>query len=239
METENDFNLSNALALWRQALLAQGEILPEEIRELESHLRSSVDGLKQRGLKEEEAFWLARRRLGSGEKIALEFAQAKPYRLWQSRLHWLTAGVLGAYVWTTGLSLFTNGLALRETWGGNWWLAEVVVFAILTGGMVWLAAPRAHTCFRSLGKIFSSPWRMALGWFLLAAFCVGMTWQTVRMFSQFSSHTDAIGIGVVAGAAAAIWSSSLNNAFAAGLLVLATLALNWRWKKLAAKSANE
>src|SRR5208282_305454 len=110
METENDFNLNSAVTSWRQELLAHAEILPEEIRELESHLRLSIDGLKQLGLREVEAFWLARRRLGHGEKIAVEFARAKPYRLWQNRLHWLTAGVLGAYVWTTVLSLLSNGL---------------------------------------------------------------------------------------------------------------------------------
>jgi hypothetical protein len=63
MEIKNDFDLNNSVGLWRQEPLALGEILPGEIRELESHLHSSMDGLKQRGVGEEEAFWLARRRL--------------------------------------------------------------------------------------------------------------------------------------------------------------------------------
>ena len=238
METKNEFNLSNAVAMWRQAMLAQAEILPEEIRELESHLRSSIAALRQRGLGEDEAFWLARRRLGPGEKIAIEFARAKPYRLWQNRLHWLTVGVLGAYAWTTGLSLISNGLALRGAGSSGWWFVETVVFAILTGGMVGLAATRARGRFRSLGKFFSSPWRMALGWFLLTAICVGVAWLTARLFDQQTSYTDAVGKGVMTGYAAGVWYTSWDTASAGGLMVLVTLGLNWHWKRSAAKQAN-
>jgi hypothetical protein len=239
MENKNNFNLSNAVALWRQELLAQGEILVGEIRELESHLHSSIDGLKQRGLGEEEAFWLARRRLGPAETIALEFTKAKPYRLWQSRLHWLTAGVLGAYAWTTGLSLLSNGLALHGGASGGRWLVEVVVFAILTGGMVWLAATRARAWSRRFGRIFSSPWRLALGWLLLAAVCVGIGGKTAQLFCQSTLYTNAVGKGVMTGHAAAVWYTSLDTAAAAGLMVLATLGLDWRWRRLAARQANE
>jgi hypothetical protein len=238
METENAFNLSHAVALWRQELLTQAEMLPEEIRELESHLRLSMDGLKKLGLREDEAFWLARRRLGPGEKIAIDFAKAKPYRLWQNRLHWLTAGVLGAYAWTTGLSLISNGLALHGAGSGAWWLLEVVVFTILTGGMVWLAATRARAWSRRLGKIFSSPWRMALGWFLLAAMCVGIAGLTAGLFYRSTGFSDAVGKGVFTGYALAVWYTSLDTACAAGLMVLVNLGLNRHWKRLAAKQAN-
>jgi hypothetical protein len=212
MEIKNDFNLSNAVALWRRELSAQGELVAGEIRELESHLHSSMEGLKQRGLGEEEAFWLARRRLGPAEKIALEFTKAKPYRLWQSRLHWLTAGVLGAYAWTTGLSLLSNGLALHGGASGGWWLVEVVVLAILTGGMVWLAATHARVWSQRFGKIFSSPRRLALGWLLLTAVCVGIGGITVQLFHHSSLYTSAVGKGVMAGYAAAVWYTSLDTA---------------------------
>jgi len=237
MEINNDFDLSNAVALWRQELLAQGGISAGEIRELESHLRSSVDGLKQRGLGEEEAFWLARRRLGPAEKMALEFTKAKPYRLWQNRLHWFTAGVLGAYAWTTGLSLVSNGLALHGGASGGWWLVEVVVLAIVTGGMVWLAATRARAWFQRFGKIFSSPWRLAIGWLCLAAVCVVIAGLTAALFHQSSRYTNEVGEGVMAGYAAAVWYTSLDTAAAAGLMVLATLGLDWRWRRLAAREA--
>jgi hypothetical protein len=190
MEIKEDFNLTNAVALWRQELLAQDEMLPGEIREMESHLHSSIDELEECGMGEDEPFWLAQRRLGPGEKIAIESTKAKPYRLWQNRLHWLTTGVLGAYGWATGLSFFSNGLALHGAASGGWWLAELVIFAILTGGLVWLATRRSRFCSRRLGEIFGSPWRMALGWFLSAAICAGIAWQTARLFYESSASMD-------------------------------------------------
>jgi hypothetical protein len=238
METENEFNLSNAVALWRQELLTQAEILPEEIRELESHLRSSIDGLKKLGLREDEAFWLARRRLGNGEKIGLEFAKAKPYRLWQNRLHWLTAGVVGAYAWTTGLSLISNWLALHGFGNGGWWLLEVVVFAVVTCGTVWLAATRTTACAQHLGNFFRSPRRTALGWLLLTIICVGIAGLTAGLFYRTTGFSDAVGKGVFTGYALAVWYTSLDTACAAGLMVLVNLGLNRHWKNLAGKHAD-
>jgi hypothetical protein len=239
METENEFNLSNAVALWRQELLTQAEILPEEIRELESHLRSSIDGLKKLDLREDEAFWLAQRRMGTGEKIAIEFAKAKPYRLWQNRLHWLTAGILGAYAWTTGLSLISNWLALHGFGNGGWWLLEVVICAIMTGGVLWFAATRKRAWSKRLGDIFSSPTRIAFGWLLMAAICVGIAGLTAGLFYRTTGFADAVGKGVFTGYALAVWYTSLDAACAAGLMVLLNLGLNRHWKKLAAKQAYE
>jgi len=123
-------------------------------------------------LKEEEAFWLARRRLGPGGSIALEFAKAMPGRLSQDRLRWLTAGVWGAYVWTTGFSCFSNMLARQ--WPGNdgAWLAEMAAFWTLTGALIWLAVMRPQVCLRRVEKMVGSPWRMALVWLVLAGLCV-------------------------------------------------------------------
>jgi hypothetical protein len=80
---------------------------------------------------------------------------------------------------------------------------------------------------------------MALGWFLLAAICVGIAGETVHLFHQQTSHTDAVVKGVLEGYALAVWYTSLDTAAAAGLMVLAALGLNWHWKKLAAKEATE
>jgi len=231
METKNDFNLNNVVASWRQELLAQGEILPAEIRELESHLCLSIDGLKQRGLKEDEAFWVARRRLGPGEQIAAEFTKAKPYRLWQNRLHWLTVGVVGAYLWTTGLSFFSN-VACKRLEGNGWWLAGVPMFAILSGGMVWLAATCARGYLRRVGRIFSSPCRMAFGWFLLVMIGMVLTYMTCQYISQPSPGSS--GGMILVGASIEEFGTSLDNAILTGLMVLVTLGLNWRWKRLAA-----
>jgi hypothetical protein len=48
-----------------------------------------VAELRQRGLSEEESFWLARRRLGSPQPLAEEFIKEDPTRGWRKRLFWV------------------------------------------------------------------------------------------------------------------------------------------------------
>jgi len=64
MENQTRFNLTNAIATWRQDLAARPGMAPERTRELESHLNESIGVLKQRGLSDEEAFWVAYGRMG-------------------------------------------------------------------------------------------------------------------------------------------------------------------------------
>jgi hypothetical protein len=112
---------------------------------------------------------------------------------------------------------------------------------ILSGGIVWLAATRGRGWSRSVGRIFGSPWRMASGWFLLVALGLGLTVVTCQSISKPSAGSDGGMIGgmLSAGASIATFGDSVENALLAGLMVLVTLGLNWRWKRLAAKQANE
>jgi hypothetical protein len=241
METKTHFDLSSALDAWRRQLLAQGEILPAEMRELESHLRLSIEGLKQLGLREDESFLLACRRLGHGEQIAAEFAKANPYRLWQNRLNWLTAGVMGAYLWTTGYSFFENVVCKNWNFGEDKWLAQmlaqIAVFAILCGGLVWFAATGARSCTRRVTRIFGSPWRIAFGWFFLVALGQVLTYVTCQYISRPSRGYD--GGELLIGASIATFQESMNYAIWAALMVLATLALNSRSRKLMVKETHE
>ena len=64
MATETRFNLNAAVETWRNELAAQPQLMPDDRRELERHLLDSITDLQERGLCDEEAFWLARRRIG-------------------------------------------------------------------------------------------------------------------------------------------------------------------------------
>jgi hypothetical protein len=46
---------------------------PDVRRELESHLRDSIAELRQRGLNDDESFWLARRRADPRQRLGEEF----------------------------------------------------------------------------------------------------------------------------------------------------------------------
>jgi hypothetical protein len=93
------FDLNAALENWRAELAAQSALTPDAQRELETHLRDTFAELKLRGLNEEESFWLARRRVGQPQKLAEEFVKADPMQIWRERVFWMTASVIGYFVW--------------------------------------------------------------------------------------------------------------------------------------------
>src|SRR5580692_4515854 len=86
MATETRFNLNAAMENWRNELAAQPQLSSDNRRELERHLTDSMAELRQRGLNEEESFWLAQRRMGRPQMLAEEFEKASPVNVWRSRL---------------------------------------------------------------------------------------------------------------------------------------------------------
>ena len=89
MENQTRFDLNAAIENWRQELAAQSNLTPEVRRELETHLRDSIAELRQRGLNDEESFWLARRRVGQPKQLGEEFAKADPAKVWRERVFWI------------------------------------------------------------------------------------------------------------------------------------------------------
>lgn len=105
MENRTCFDLNAAVENWRRELAA----LPADAqRELETHLRDSLAGLKSRGLNEEESFWLASRRLGRPQQIAEEFDKADPAQVWRERMFWMWLGIFLLSVFAR----ISNSLAL-------------------------------------------------------------------------------------------------------------------------------
>src|SRR2546425_699453 len=88
------FNLDEKMTAWRQSLLARETFTPDRVRELEAHVRDAITGLTCKGLSEDEAFWIATRRLGPTEALAAEFEKADPGRLWRQRIFWMAFGLL-------------------------------------------------------------------------------------------------------------------------------------------------
>jgi hypothetical protein len=88
MATQTRFDLTVAVEEWRDELAAQAQLTPDNRRELEKHLADSMAELGQRGLNEDEAFWLARRRIGQPEKIAEEFQKTDAVSVWRERIFW-------------------------------------------------------------------------------------------------------------------------------------------------------
>jgi hypothetical protein len=79
---------------WRTHLTGSELLAGSDIDEMESHLREEIEHLKTSGLDEEEAFLIARRRLGDTAVLEEEFAKVSTHRLLTNRLWWMIAGVL-------------------------------------------------------------------------------------------------------------------------------------------------
>lgn len=88
------FDLNEEIAGWRNELGESDAISPTELDELESHLRDSFGELQVQLDRPEEAFWLATRRLGSGEQLDREFSKINPNTVWARRAKWMLAGYL-------------------------------------------------------------------------------------------------------------------------------------------------
>jgi hypothetical protein len=95
MEASPRFDLNKSLQIWRQELQQQDALDEEARRELEQHLRESMAALRANGtLTEEEAFWVARHRLGSPQALRTEYVKVNPEGVWRRRILWLWLGGL-------------------------------------------------------------------------------------------------------------------------------------------------
>ena len=68
---------------WRQYVQRRRELLQSDAEELEDHLRGSVDELVAVGLRADEAFLVAVKRMGSLDDLSREFAREHSERLWK------------------------------------------------------------------------------------------------------------------------------------------------------------
>lgn len=75
--------LEAQFAQWRQYVQRRRELRQPDVDELEDHLRGSVDELVGSGLRADEAFLVAVKRMGSLDELSREFAREHSERLWK------------------------------------------------------------------------------------------------------------------------------------------------------------
>jgi hypothetical protein len=104
---ETRFDLNAAIESWRNELAAQPDLASDDRRELETHLRDAVTGFQQRGLNDEESFWLARRRVGQPQQIGEEFVKVDPAAIWRERVFWMILALFLSVTWGKGIASLT------------------------------------------------------------------------------------------------------------------------------------
>jgi hypothetical protein len=99
METQTRYDLNAAIENWRAELAAQPNLTMEVRRELETHLRDAIAGFQQRGLNDEESFWLACKRVGQPPRLGEEFMKINPAVRWQERVFWMALILFSLQIW--------------------------------------------------------------------------------------------------------------------------------------------
>ncbi len=118
MENRTPFDLNDAIRRWQKDIGKAPAFCADDLEELASHLRASVQSLKVGGLSEEEAFLVAVQRVGEREPLEREFAKqnaAMPISF-STVLFWIVAST---YFFQVGYSVVVAVLALRELMEGR------------------------------------------------------------------------------------------------------------------------
>ncbi|MFC6016257.1 permease prefix domain 1-containing protein [Plantactinospora solaniradicis] len=79
----NDNELEGQIAEWRAYMHRRRELNHTDAEELEDHLRSRITELTEVGLRADEGFLIAVKRMGSLDELSREFAREHSERLWK------------------------------------------------------------------------------------------------------------------------------------------------------------
>lgn len=75
--------LEERIGEWRRYFRRRQAVHSADVEELEDHLRSQIDTLREAGLNDDEAFLVAVKRLGDLDSLSREFAREYSERLWK------------------------------------------------------------------------------------------------------------------------------------------------------------
>jgi len=121
MESNVEFNLQDQINLWVRNLKSEPSITESDAEELRCHLLDLIDELMETGLDEEEAFWVASKRMGSSFEWAADYSEGNKPVIQLRRSLFILAGVLAYfllyYFINFSSKLFFIVLLLRKTNG--------------------------------------------------------------------------------------------------------------------------
>lgn len=139
METGTKFNLAKSVQDWKLELFQSSNLTSDNINELESHLLDELDALKSKGLNNEEAFIISRKRIGNTDNISIEFGKVNKKICFSNMVLPYLNGILLAIMFLTIAELTRNTSVLIAKLSGvndiylNW--ISIVLFVLLTSVM--------------------------------------------------------------------------------------------------------
>ncbi len=159
------FDLDAAITDWRMQL-ANRSMATEQIDELDTHLRDAVDSLTEQGFASpEEAFWLARRRLGEPQELVPEYHKVDGALVAKRRMLWMMLGFLAGGAVATALGgLAATGVSLAAA--GGWSGSVSGLISVLVLGAGWLVIFMWGTRMLEPGRW--PAWNARSGWAIAA-----------------------------------------------------------------------
>jgi hypothetical protein len=164
MEPKTRFNLSAALQNWREELAAQPHLTAENRRELEAHVTDTIAEMQQRGLSDEESFWLARRRVGWPKELGQEFANVGPKNPGREWVLWIAVAFYVLNLWQNISTLLVVPIAMRVL-GNFYWIQLAPSLSYVVAALLGIYVARSgfwpkliNTCFfiRSRARFFAT-----------------------------------------------------------------------------------
>jgi hypothetical protein len=176
METKTCFDLNDAIRHWRDQLSQSPNFRPENLDELEAHLRDSVAAFQGSALSQEDAFLVARRRLGGAPALEPEFAKVNSREIWMNRFLWMLTGTLlwGAIVNLSRLAGEAGVIGAMQGFGYTPSASNSVLPGILFGvvqlaglalcvfGCLWFFARAGAILAKATAYMVQRPTRLAV-----------------------------------------------------------------------------
>ena len=149
MERNNESNIQEQTDHWVSKIKSEPSFTESDSEELKSHFLDSIDKLKDTGLNDEEAFWVASRRIGTTVDWEEDYSQANNQIIQMRRSVLILAGVLVYFclyyfIEFTSRLLFIillsediNGY-LAVNWVSRYLIGAHLVFIILVASIYFL-----------------------------------------------------------------------------------------------------
>ncbi len=159
MEAPNQFQLELAVDGYLQQLQTKGNYTQDDIMELKSHLLDNVDELKQKQLSDEEAFIIAKKRLGKDEVLHAEYKKVNGIFFYNRDLFVIVLSICTYLLFSYLYTISQNGLQYLAISGGkNIYLFGVINYVLqiaIVGGFIYLVFNNT-IYLNKIGKLFST-----------------------------------------------------------------------------------
>jgi len=179
---------------------ASPALRPDDLDELEFHLRDSVALLQSKGLSAREAFWVAKSRVGTNDALDCEFGKVNADQVWLNRALWMVLGLVAMGMLSTLLSALANlstvvvhNLTGEERLLGP--LSLIVYLAAFIGLLllVWRSGRRSNGIVWQIGSWMKThPIAAAIRVFLFMALSSVIAWG-VNVFMHWNMPASPFG----------------------------------------------